>query len=301
MRKTILGTILFLTVLPPCPAQELNCEITVNMERIPSSDRDYLKNFKTDLERYLNSTRYTNEELYGEKIQVSMTVFFTSVTANNRYRAEVFIGSQRPIYVGDDKSEKVTPILRIKDDKWEFTYIPNQRMYFDEFTFDPLTDFLDYYAFLIIGFDLETYKQLDGSRAFQKALTLANGAMATSFTADWQSSSGFSKYGFVEEINNAKFQPIRLAYFKYHFEGIDLLGTEKTQKTGLDNMLSALESIWKVRQLNPLSLFIRQVFDAKSKEIAEVFRSYPDAAVYEKLATFDPEHRSVYIETRSNR
>lgn len=299
MKKTVLGTILFLITLPCCPAQELNCEITVNMENIPSSDRDYLKNFKTDLERYLNSTRYTNEELYGEKIQVSMTIFFKAVTANNRYRAEVFIGSQRPIYVGNDKSEKVTPIIRIKDEKWEFTYIPNQRMYFDEFTFDPLTDFLDFYAFLIIGFDLETYKPLDGSRAFQKALTLANGAMATSFAADWQSSSGFSKYGFVEELNNAKFQPIRLAYFAYHFEGIDLLATEN--RKGLDNMLLALESIWKVRQQNPLSLFNRQVFDSKYKEIAEVFRSYPDAAVYEKLATYDPEHRSIYIEARSNR
>jgi hypothetical protein len=299
MNKTVLGTILLLITLPPCPAQELNCDITVNMESIPSSDRDYLKNFKSDLERYLNSTHYTNEELYGEKIQVSMTIFFTAVTANNRYRAEVFIGSQRPIYVGNDKSEKVTPILRIKDDKWEFTYMPNQRMYFDEFTFDPLTDFLDYYAFIIIGFDLETYKQLDGSRAFQKALTLANGAMATSSAADWQSSSAFSKYGFAEELNNAKFQPIRLAYFSYHFEGIDLLGTEN--RKGLDNMLLALESIWKVRQQNPLSLFVRQLFDSKYKEIAEMFRTYPDASVYEKLATYDPEHRSVYIETRSNR
>jgi hypothetical protein len=294
--------VLFLFVLcvtSSAAAQELSCEVTVNLDNIPSSDRDYLRNFKSDVERYLNSTHYTNEELYGEKILVSMNIFFTTVSGASRYKAEVVIGSSRPIYTGNDKSDKITPILRIKDTQWEFGYVPNQRIYFDEFTFDPLTDFLDYYAFTIIGFDLETYKQLDGSRAFQKALNTANGAVASSFAADWQSSSGFSRFGLAEELNNPRFQPVRMAVYTYHFDGIDLLATEN--RKGLENILGALESIWKVRQQNQMSLLAKLFFDAKHKEVADIFLKFPDVSVYDKLATYDPEHRTDYMEAKNRK
>jgi hypothetical protein len=278
-------------------SQELSCQVTVNTDNIPSSDRDYLRSFKSDIERYMNSTRFTNEDLYGDKINVSMNIFFTQVTGSNRYRAEVVLGSSRPVYVGNDVSDKVTQVLRIKDSQWEFPYVPNQRIYFDEFSFDPLTDFLDYYAFVIIGLDLDTYKPLDGSRIFQKALNTATAAVASSSAADWQSTSGYSRHGLAEEFNNPRNQPILQALYSYHFEGIDLLATEN--RKGLDNILGALESVWRVRQQNAMSLLAKMVFDAKHKEIADIFLNYPDASVFDKLATYDPEHRTDYMDAKN--
>ncbi len=297
MKKIPILFLLCFAISPISTAQELNCEVTVNTDNIASSDRDYLHNFKSDVERYLNSTRFTNADLYGEKVQASISIFFTQVTGSNRYRAEAVIGSSRPIYVGNDKSDKVTQVLRIKDTQWEFNYVPNQRIYFDEFSFDPLTDFLDYYAFLIIGFDLDTYKPLDGSNVFQKALNTANGALSTPFAADWQSTSGYSRYALAEELSNPRYQSVRQAYYTYHFDGIDLLATEN--RKGLENILGALESISKVRQQYPMSLLTKLVLGTKYKEIADVFSSYQDPGVYDKLATFDPEHRAEYMDAKN--
>lgn len=297
MKKIAHVLTLILFALSVGRGQELNCQVTVNTENILSSDRDYLRNFKSDIERYLNSTRFTNEELYGDKVNVSISIFFTQVTGANRYRAEVVIGSTRPIYVSNDQSDKVTQVLRIKDSQWEFNYVPNQRIYFDEFTFDPLTDFLDYYAFVIIGLDLDTYKPLDGSRVFQKALNTATGALASSFAGDWQSTSGYGRYGLAQELNNPRYQPLRQSLYTYHFDGIDLLATEN--RKGLDNILGALESIWKVRQQNAMSLLAKMIFDAKYKEIADIFQNYQDASVFDKLATYDSEHRSEYMDAKN--
>lgn len=297
MKKAALVVLTLLLAHAPAYTQELNCQVTVNTDNITSADRDYLRNFKSDIERYMNTTRFTNEDLYGDKINVSMNIFFTQVTGSNRYRAEVVIGSTRPVYVGNDESDKVTQVLRIKDTQWEFPYVPNQRIYFDEFTFDPLTDFLDYYAFLVIGFDLSTYKPLDGSRVFQKALNTANAALASTAAGDWQSTSGYSRYGLAEELNNPRNQSILQAYYTYHFDGIDLLATEN--RKGLDNILGALDAIYKIRQQNPMSLLVKIFFDAKHKEIADAFANYPDATVFDKLATYDPEHRSEYMEAQS--
>jgi hypothetical protein len=297
MKKIALVLTLLLILLPHVYAQELNCQVTVNTENIPSSDRDYLRNFKSDIERYLNSTHFTEANLYGEKINVSMNIFFTQATGPNRYRAEVVIGSSRPIYVGNDVSDSVTQVLRLKDSQWEFPYIPNQRIYFDEYSFDPLTDFLDYYAFVIIGFDLDTYKSLDGSAIFQKALNTATAAIASPSAGDWQSTSGYSRYGLAQELTNPRNEPILHAYYTYHFEGVDLLGTDN--RKGLDNILGALEAVHLVRQQNAMSLLAKIVFDAKAKEIAKFFLSYPDPSVYDKLASYDPEHRTDYMDAKN--
>ncbi|HET9129649.1 MAG TPA: DUF4835 family protein, partial [Terriglobia bacterium] len=282
MKNAVLCILLLLAVHLPAAAQELNCRVTVNVDNIASSNRDYLRSFKSDIERYLNGTRFTNEDLYGDKINASIDIFFTQVTGNNRYKAEAVIASTRPIYVGNDESDSVSQVLRLKDTQWEFPYVPNQRIYFDEYAFDPLTSFLNYYAYIVIGFDLGTYKPLDGARVFQKALNVSTAALSSPFASDWQSNSGYSRSGLAQELTNPRNQPILQAYYNYHFNGIDLLATE-TRK-GLDNMLDAIAAVYNIRQQNPTSLMVKIFFDAKAKEIAKDFASYPDASVFDKLA-----------------
>jgi hypothetical protein len=295
MRRSGIVVVLFIIAwIVNAAAQELNCVVTVSTENVPSGQRDYLRDFKADVEKYLNNNKWTDEDLGGEKIDCSMSIFFLAAVGENRYTAQVVVGSQRPVYVGNDKSGKNSQVLRIADDKWEFGYVPNQQMIKDEFRFDPLTDLLDFYAYLIIGLDLETYNELSGSRYLQKALSICNQANATSYGKDWQSSAGtYSKFGLIDELMNMKYQQFRLAFYSYHFEGIDLLDTE--QQKGLDNILKALESIAELRQKqNPRSILVRTFFDSKYHEIADVFLTWPDRGVYDRLITADPAHQGTY-------
>lgn len=277
--------------------QELDCKVTINTESIASAQRDYLRNFATDVEKYLNETKFTNEDLSGEKIQCSVDIFFKTVSGNNSYLAQVFIGSQRPIYNGNEKTNRVTAVLRIMDASWQFMYTPNQRMIHDDFSFDPFTDFLDFYAYLIIGFDLETYEPMSGSQCFKKALNTVQLAQNSAQGTDWQpSSSAYNRFGIVDELNNIKFAVFRTAFNNYHFDGIDLLAADHLK--ALNNMLKAIESINDIRHSNPTSVLIKQFFDAKNEEIAESFQSFPDRGVYDILSTCDEEHRRTYQEAK---
>ncbi len=277
-------------------SQELLCDVTINIEKVPSASRDYLRNFESDVEQYLNSHRWTTEDLGGEKIQCSMNIFFTQA-ADNQYVAQVFIGSRRPVYRGVEKTDKETIILRVLDEKWEFEYIPNKPLYHDEFQFDPLADFLDYYANLIIGFDFETYMELSGSSYFQKALNICGQAAGTPYASEWQSQSvsSFSRFSLADELVNLKYQSFRLAFYKYHFEGIDLLATQTLP--GLQAMLAAIESMAEIREKqNPRSILLKVFFDTKYQEIAEQFLKYPDRAVYRRLIAADQNHQTTYQE-----
>jgi len=281
-------------------AQELNWDVTVSTEKIPSGQRDYLSTFESDVERYLNSNRWTEEDLGGDKIDCALTVFFQNVVGENRYTAQVVVVSQRPVYNSstNQKTGRNSQVLRILDEKWEFGYVPNQQMAKDDFRFDPLTDFLDFYAYLVVGLDLETYTELSGSRYLQKALNICNQAVSTSFGKDWQQTTGtYSRFGIMDELTNLKYQPFRVAFHSYYFDGIDLLATENQK--GLENILRSIESIAELRQKqNPRSVLVKTFFDAKFLEIADVFLPWPDRGVYDKLTAADPSHQSTYEEYR---
>ena len=294
LRKTLSLSLLTFFAAATLIAQELNCEVSVNAEKITSAQREYLRNFEADVKKYMNENKWTDADLGGEKIDCSMTIYFISAAGNNDYTAQIVVGSQRPIYIGNDKSGRNTQILRIADDKWEFIYVPNQPMVKDEYRFEPLTGVLNYYAYLIIGMDLETYVELDGSQCFQKALNICNLAMATSYAKDWQSSAGtYSRFGFLDELMNLKYQQYRISFTSYHFDGLDLLGTKPQE--GLNAMLKAIEAIGEIRQRqNPRSVLVRIFFDTKYLEIAESFLAASDRSVYSKIIEADPSHQGTY-------
>jgi hypothetical protein len=303
MNKLKVAALFFTLAVVAAPllvSQELNCTVTVNMESIQSAQRGYLRTFAQDIERYMNNTRFSNEDLDGEKIQCSLDIFISSAAADNRYQAQIAVSSQRPIYIGNDKSDRTSLVIRILDNNWGFTYTPNQRMIHDEMIFDPitgpLTGFLDFYAYLIIGYDMDTYVPMSGSACFQKALNTVQMASNSAAGKDWQqSSSSYSKFGITDELSNVKYNAFRIAFNNYHFDGIDLLGTERQK--GLDNMLAAIEAMNDIRlRQNAASVVVKQFFDAKYREIAEAFLAYPDRSVFEKLSTYDQEHRSTYQE-----
>ena len=298
VKVVVLLIILFVVATPLLVSQELNCTVTIHTESIQSAQLGYLRNFSQDIERYMNSTRFTNEDLDGEKIQCSLDISFSSATSDNRYSVQVAILSQRPIYIGNEKSDRSTLVLRILDNNWNFPYSPNQSMVHDEMVFDPLTGFLDFYAYLMIGYDLETYVPMSGSPCFQKALNTVQLAANSASSKDWQqSSTGYSKFGITDELSNIKYNTFRTAFNNYHFDGIDLLATEKQK--ALENMLAAIAAINDIRiKQNSSSVVVKQFFDAKFREIAEAFQTYPDRSVYETLSTYDQEHRSTYQEWR---
>jgi hypothetical protein len=302
MKKIIIAAGIFALLVVAAPllvSQELNCTVTVNMDAIQSAQRGYLRTYAQDIERYMNNTKFSSEDLDGEKIQCSLDISFISGTSDNRYQVQVYITSLRPIYNGNEKTDRSTLVMRIMDNNWSFAYSPNQRMNHDEMVFDPFTGFLDFYAYLIIGYDLETYVPMSGSPCFQKALKTVQQAANSTAAQDWQqSSASYTKYGISDELTSVKYNAFRIAFNNYHFDGIDLLATEKQK--GLENMLVAIESINEIRlRQNSASVAVKQFFDAKYREIAEAFQAYPDRGVYEKLSTYDQEHRSTYQEAKS--
>ncbi len=274
-------------------AQEVDITVQVNYDAVPTTNKDLLLNFASDLRAYLVNYNWGGGDA-SDKVKCTLDIFIQSVTGDNKYTAQVFVGSQRPKYPTDQN----TAVLRLLDESWEFTYLRERPLNHNPYTFNDLTSFLDFYMYLIMGYDYDTYDELSGTDNFNQAAAIANLGQSSG-QKSWQlSTTSFSRTQLITEILDPKFRPVRQAIWRYHYCGIDSLTLNPTRAYA--NILQSLEAIAAVRtQGAQRSLYIKSFFDAKYLEIAEAFRTYPDPSVYLKLARYDPANQKTYDEYRS--
>lgn len=273
-------------------AAQIDCDVTVNFDNV-STVQDRLQSFEQDIENYINSNKWATDDLGGEKIRCTINIFFVGASGENTYQAQAFIASTRPVYVGNKPSQRQSIMMRVFDDKWEFTYIKGQPLQRNDSQFDALTDFIDYYMYMIVGFDCDSYDPLGGTSYFQKALTLANQAPTSSRGWDRGASTSYNRYNIAEEINNPKNRPFRDGFYQYHYKGLDLLATKP--ETAFKNIIALINNIAELKKTsNPRAILFRTFFDTKYEEIADLFKNYPDKNVFQLLYSVDPAHINAY-------
>lgn len=275
---------------PPVRAQDIDCTVQVNYEAVPSTNKDLLRDFGTDVRDYVNNYKWRSESV-GQKVKCTLSIFVQGVIGDNRYSAQVFIGSQRPIF----GSEKSTAVIRLFDDAWQFTYLRGQPINHNPYTFNDLTSFLDFYCYLILGADDDTYERLSGTVMYQRASDIAS-LGRSSGAVGWQFTAGtYNRTQFINELLNPKFEPLRSAIWRYHYAGLDSLAMNP--ENAYANLLRAVETIARTaKQVDPRNLLIRSFFDTKYMEIADLFSRYSDPSVFTLFENVDPSHTKTYEE-----
>jgi len=184
------------------------------------------------------------------------------------------------------------------DNKWTFVYGKNQSIYFNTTDFNHLTSFLDFYAFVIIGMDADSYEPFGGTIYFQEAMRIALLGGNSGNAESWGTkSANYYKRGFIEDATSANFQQFRQDIFDYHYNGIDVFyNNKKTTYKSINKLVDNLFQVIKAKNIR--SPFINAFFDAKSGEIISYLKDFNDRSIYSKLIKIDPAHTSKYIEVQ---
>ena len=287
MKYLIAALILFSSVIY---AQELNCTVTVNMDNVTPSNRHLLDGFSQAISDYMNKTHFASDSWQGGQITCGLSIFMLSATSDGKFTAQVVVTSQRPVY----QSTKNSLMLSINDNMWSFTYQKGQAFISNQSTFDPLTSFLDYYAYLIMGYNEDSWEEYGGTPYFNKALNIDNLALTSSFSNGWAISSGsYSREGLVEDLLNDRYRPYREAFYQYYY-GIDYY-ENRNKVEGAQKIVNALKMIYGLKdKIDFGSVVLRTFFDARSGEIVEYLKNYPDKSIFAMLKRIDPAHTSKY-------
>jgi hypothetical protein len=276
---------------PRLAAQEVDATVTVNDDQLSLAAQQEVAGFADDMARYINTTRWTGEEWDGPKVKMNINVVFTG-GGDNGYSARLLVGSQRTL----NKSEKLSPMMKLLDESWSFPYVRNQPFIQDPTRYDLMTGLVDFYVYVALGLDLDSYGDQGGSAMYEKAWEIAQRAQVRTDVDGWstQTPSGtYSRYELVRELTELRFAPIRKFIFNYHYNGLDLISQNRAVALdSINNYLSALV-ITKDHLVQP-SVLLRMLFDAKYTEMAEIFTGYSDPLIWRKLLYLDPGHQSAY-------
>ena len=159
-------TALMFFVSAQLSAQRVDCTVNVNYEAVSTTNKDQLRDLASDIREYVNNYQWGAENI-PDKVKCTLDIFVQRVQGDNKYLAQVFVGSQRPIY----GSKKSSVVLRLMDDSWQFTYIKGRPINHNAYSYNDLTSFLDFYMYLVVGYDSDTFEKLSGTPCFRKPLT----------------------------------------------------------------------------------------------------------------------------------
>ena len=288
--------LLFLLTLPAgISAQDLEATVEVNLEGISDpATKDRLNDFKRQVEDYLNRTKYHQNAI--PPIKCTFSFNFTGSNGFDQYTAKVILFSQREIY-RQNKQDPIeyTVTFKYVDERCTFDYSRSMQFVKNDVIFNSFLSLLDYYAYLIVGFDEDSYYPSGGNKYFQKALDICNKPISGDTKNGWAETGGGSKPSrlqLVQELLNINFTNFRKGYFEYFWMGLDSLNIKR--QDGYENILNALEKIAAIKKKEVRAYNIDIFFDEKFEEIGKVFLDYGNRSIYDKLIQLDPVHQNYY-------
>jgi hypothetical protein len=293
MMRIFFALLFFIVLGTQLHAQELNCTCTINSTQITTSDRGIFRDMKTAIEQFMNSRKWSGDSYKAyEKIKCNLLMTITKMPSIGSFGASIQVQAARPVF----NTNYSSLIFNFADRDFEFEYIESLPMEYNDNTYTTnLTAMLAVYAYLMIGVDHDSFSELGGSPFFQKALAVVNNAQQSN-RAGWDAlNSNRSRYWIVENYNNAQMMEMRRAFYSYHRLALD--NFEKDPDKSREIIVRGLREIKKVRDVNPTSILVVSFFDAKSRELANLFSSGNVPVrreAYDIITSIDPSNRTAY-------
>ncbi|WP_318639845.1 type IX secretion system protein PorD [Flavobacterium ardleyense] len=278
--------IIFSLLFTAAQAQQLNCVVTVNSDKLGNADNQTFKTLETALTEFMNNTDWTGQNiLQQERINCSVFINLSSYSSD-AFSGTIQIQSARPIF----NSTYSSPIFNYNDKDVDFRYVAFENLTFNPNSYDSnLVSLLAFYSYVMIGLDGDSFKLEGGKASLDKALDVAIIAQQGGSKGWSQADGNQNRYFLINDLVSPSYKPFRAALYKYHYEGLDLMNQDlKAAKTAVKESIFTLGQLHQVR---PNAFLTRVFFDAKSDEIISIFSggpSIPVADLIEQLNKVSP-------------
>jgi len=144
-------------------AQELNCKVTVNSDKIGQTNQQVFKTLERSLNDFVNKTKWTSKRYTNsEKISANMLINISQFDSGN-FQASIQVQVSRPVY----NSTYLTPVFFHKDNDFSFQYIEFQPLVFNPNNFESnLVSVVSYYVYIMLGMDAASFAPNGGKQYF---------------------------------------------------------------------------------------------------------------------------------------
>lgn len=279
--KNKLVTFLVFLVFGFAHAQQLNCTVTINTERLPTPNLQVYKTLQTALSEFVNKTDWTGSVLkQNERINCSMYITLSS-GSSDQFSGTIQVQSSRLIF----NSSYSSPVFNFNDKDLTFRYTEYEPLLFNPTTYESnLVSIVSFYSYMILGIDADTFQAGSGNRYFEIAQNICNVAQQGGVRG-WSQADGLqNRYFLITDMLSPTYSDLRQTTFGYH-SGLDLMSQDL--KVSKEKIKFSLLLIGKLNSVKPNAFLTRVFFDAKSDEIVSIFSGGPSITITDLTETLN--------------
>lgn len=269
LRKAVVCAAIMLAAITALQAQELQAKVNINHSQVGVTDVSVFDNLQQTLEQFINERQWTELQFQtNERIVCSFNITITKYDkTNNLFECTAMIQANRPIY----NAQYTTTIYNNKDADFNFYFAQFDQLNFNDETVDnQLTALIAYYAYLIIGLNLDTFAQMGGTDVMQRCLNLVNNCQNFEFTGWKAFDSSKNRFAIINDYMEEAMKPFRMLQYNYYRKGLDEMANNVER--GRTNITTALEEdLKKAHEEKPLSLLPQIWTDYKKDELANIY------------------------------
>lgn len=265
MRK-ILSLLIFALLAASAAAQELNCRVEVNSDKITGTNKSVFTTLQEAITSYMNDTKFTAAQ-YSPIEKIDCTLFFTIKEYDgDKMTGDLQVQTTRPAY----NASYTTNLINFRDSKVEFTYSEGEPLTFNETNMESqLTAILNFYAYLIIAIDTDSFAPRGGEAAWDRVKTIVQQAQSSGETGWRAFDDNKNRAAVLGAYTDPSTQQLRDMVYKYHREGIDQMSVSPDK--GRAAITESLETLKNIYNVAPMSVGLSMFRDSKLDELVNVY------------------------------
>ena len=264
---TMVLSFVALCTAPSIQAQELEAKVVVNHSKIQGTNNSVFTTLQEAMTEFLNTRKWSNSQYATrERIACSFNLIVNEYSDEGRFGCSLMVQANRPVY----NASYNTTVFNFNDNAVDFNYIERDKLEFSDDVIDNnLTAVLAYYAYLIIGLDMDTFAPMGGTDVLQKAENVVNNAQMIGEDGWKAFDDSKNRHAIVNDYMNGAMQPYRQLLYDYHRKGLDEMA--QNAERGRSNITTSLTLLEKVKQDKPMSVLPQLFTEIKKDELLGIY------------------------------
>ncbi|MBD5371692.1 MAG: DUF4835 family protein [Bacteroides sp.] len=257
-------------VAAPVSAQELKCQVEVNSQKIEGTNKSVFESLQASIADYMNENRFSTATFSpAEKIECRLYLT-VSEYENDRIKGDLQVQLSRPVY----NSTYTTTLFNFRDTRIDFEYRDGDPLTFNENSQqNNLTAILDFYAYLLLGIDFDSFSSMGGQPYFDKAQSVVQAAQSTG-EVGWKAFEDTkNRAALLATYTDNNTSGVRRMLYEYHRKGLDEM--VQSPDKGRANITETLAELTTIHKNAPMSVALSVFRDAKLDELVNLYSKAP--------------------------
>ena len=249
-------------------AQELDARVTINHSQIENTRTEVFDALQTKLTEFLNNQKWTEIPFReNEKIQCNFNITVNTYNQEeNSFECSLLMNCSRPVY----GSSYNTISYAVNDANFTFVFTEfDQLEYQDNQIDNNLIALLAYYAYMIIGMDLDTMAPMGGTDYFHMAEDVATAGENLGFPGWKAFGDSGNRFGLLNEYMDGAMEGMREFNYIYHRKGLDRMS--EAPDSARAAIVDALDLLQEANRAKSMTKVAQLFTEYKRDELVNIF------------------------------